>query len=377
MIPRAQMLAELMRFRQGIAVAGSHGKTTTTSLVASLLAAGGLDPTYVIGGRVNELPGRTRGLGAGEYLVAEADESDGSFLLLNPVMAVVTNIDNDHLGAWGGDFERLKDGFVDFVQRLPFYGLVVACADDAVLRALFGRFGRPLLTYGIEWPAEVRAVDLASAGGRSRFTAVFADGLRLPVELNLPGRHNVLNALAALAVAHELGVAPEAMQQALAGFAGIGRRFQRLGSLPLPGGAVELVDDYAHHPRELRATLAAARETWPDRRLVVLFQPHRYSRTRDLLDDFAAELCAADVLLLSEVYPAGERPLPGADGRALSQAVRARGKVDPVFVAELNEAPAVLRDLLRPGDVLLTLGAGSIGAFAAALPARWAEEGGA
>jgi UDP-N-acetylmuramate--alanine ligase len=374
-VPRAEMLAELMRFRQGIAVAGTHGKTTTTSLVASLLAEGGLDPTYVIGGRLNNALGHAQ-LGDGDYLVAEADESDASFLYLQPVISIVTNIDADHLGTYEGDFNRLKDTFLEFLHHLPFYGLAVVCIDDPVVEASIPEIKRPVLTYGVRKPADVRAENIRVEAGRMRFTAHLHDNAdAFEVTMNLPGRHNVLNALAAMAVAHELSVPVSAMQKALAEFAGIGRRFQRYGELKTAAGRVELVDDYGHHPTEIQATLSAAREAWPDRRLVVVFQPHRYTRTRDLFEDFAAVLSEADALCLCEVYAAGEKPIKDADGRSLSKAIRARGKVEPVFVPDVNELHAVLASVLRDGDILLTLGAGNIGAVAAELPGRLQAEG--
>lgn len=363
-VPRAEMLGELMRFRRGIAVAGTHGKTTTTSLTASVLAEAGLDPTFVIGGQLIAAGANAR-LGTGEYLVAEADESDGSFLLLSPVVAIVTNIDADHLENYGGDFERVKKAFADFLHRLPFYGVAVLCADDAEVAALARETPRRVLTYGIDAAADLRATDLRQHGRATEFTLHLPDGGPVvPVTLNLPGRHNVLNALAACAVGWQLGVAPEAMQSALAKFQGVGRRFQLRGELALDHGRALLVDDYGHHPRELAAVFAAAREGWPQRRLVVAFQPHRYSRTRDLLDDFANVLAEADVLVLTEIYPAGEAPIANADGRALARAVRARGKVDPVLVEHPRDLLAALPPLLADGDLLLLLGAGDIGATA-------------
>ncbi len=374
-VPRAEMLAELMRFRHGIAVAGTHGKTTTTSLVASILAEAGLDPTFVIGGRLNSAGANAR-LGAGQYLVAEADESDASFLHLQPLMAVVTNIDADHLGTYGGDFKRLREAFVSFLHNLPFYGLAVMCLDDPVVRDMLGEVSRPVLTYGMASDAAVRAHDIQASGGQIRFRATLPDEAgSLPLVLNLPGRHNVLNALAAVAVAHELDVAPGAIQSALASFEGIGRRFQIHGEHLTAAGSVLFIDDYGHHPREIEATIGAAREGWPERRLVVVFQPHRYSRTRDLFEDFARVLSQPDRLVLCEVYAAGEAPVPEADGRALSRAVRARGKVDPVFVPALDELPEALAGVLRDGDVVLTLGAGDIGTASAALPARLGRQG--
>ncbi|MFM1891179.1 MAG: UDP-N-acetylmuramate--L-alanine ligase [Pseudomonadota bacterium] len=367
-VPRAEMLAEIMRFRYGVAVAGTHGKTTTTSLVASLLIDGGLDPTFVIGGRLNAAGSYAR-LGAGEVLVAEADESDASFLILQPQLAVVTNIDADHMATYGGDFARLRAAFVEFLHHLPFYGLAVLCADDPEVRGLLPEISRPVLTYGIEaQDVDLRAVDVRQDGHSTHFTVQPRDGMAFAVKLNLPGRHNVLNALAAIAVARELGVGIAAIQGALAEFQGIGRRFQVHEGELKGGGRVMLVDDYGHHPRELAATLAAAREGWPARRLVLAFQPHRYSRTRDAFEDFVKVLSTADVLVLTEVYAAGEEPIAGATGRDLSRAVRARGQVDPVFVDAVHELPQVLGGLLRDGDLLLVMGAGDIGAIAARLP---------
>ncbi len=364
-VPRAEMLAELMRFRYGIAVAGTHGKTTTTSLITSVLAEGGLDPTFVIGGRLNSAGSNAR-LGAGKYLVAEADESDASFLYLQPMLAVVTNIDADHLGTYGGDFQRLRETFVEFLHHLPFYGLAVLCADDPQVRAVLPEIRRPLLTYGTTEDCDLRATHILQRGLQTDFQ-VRLPGVTEPltITLNLPGRHSVLNALAAIAVAHELGVASETIQHALERFQGIGRRFHYYGELKTPRGRVTLLDDYGHHPRELQAVLDAIRGGWPGRRLVLAFQPHRYTRTRDLLEDFAQVLSEADVLLLTEVYPAGEKPIARADGRSLCAAVRARGKVEPVFVARVAELPAVLPDILAEGDILLLMGAGDIGAVAA------------
>ena len=368
-VPRAEMLGELMRFRRGIAVAGTHGKTTTTSLTASVLAEAGLDPTFVIGGQLIAAGANAR-LGTGEYLVAEADESDGSFLLLSPVVAIVTNIDADHLENYDGDFERVKKAFADFLHRLPFYGLAVLCVDDPEVAALAHASNRRVLTYAIDAAADVRASELRQDGQATRFMLHLPEGApSVEVRLNLPGRHNVLNALAACAVGWQLGVPPEAMQRALAQFQGVGRRFQLRGDIELDRGRALLVDDYGHHPRELAAVFAAARAGWPDRRLVVAFQPHRYSRTRDLLDDFAKVLAEVDVLVLTDVYPAGESPIANADGRALARAVRARGKVDPVLVDRPRDLAAALPPLLRDGDLLLLLGAGDIGATATELAA--------
>jgi UDP-N-acetylmuramate--alanine ligase len=368
-VPRAEMLAELMRFRYGIGVAGTHGKTTTTSLTASLLAEGGLDPTFVIGGQLNSAASNAQ-LGAGHYLVAEADESDASFLYLQPSMAVVTNIDADHLSTYEGDFERLRQTFIDYLHHLPFYGLAVLCLDDPQVANILAEVTRPVITYGIDSEADIRASEVQQQQLQTHFK-VHRPGHDRPlsVTLNLPGRHNVLNALAAIAVATELGVTDEAIQRALSGFQGIGRRFHVAGEIPFAAGKVLLIDDYAHHPREIAPTLAAVRAGWPERRLVVVFQPHRYSRTHDLFDDFIQVLSGVDVLVLCEVYAAGEAPVSGADGRSLSRGIRARGHVDPVFVERLDMLPDVLDDILHDGDVLLTLGAGDIGAAAAQLAA--------
>ncbi len=366
-VPRAEMLAELMRFHYGIAVAGTHGKTTTTSLVASLLGEAGLDPTFVIGGRLNSIGTHAR-LGGGEYLVAEADESDASFLYLQPMMAVVTNVDADHMATYGGDFNRLRQTFIEFLHHLPFYGLAILCVDDPEVRGLLTDVTRQVLTYGTAADTDLRATGIRQQGLRTHFRVEPAAGQAFDVTLNMPGRHNVLNALAAIAVALELGVSEAAIQQALAGFQGIGRRFQT-SECHLPGGgSVLLVDDYGHHPREVAATLEAVREGWPGRRLLLAFQPHRYSRTQEQFDDFVQILSRADVLVLTEVYPAGESPIPGADGRALSRAIRTRGQVDPVFVDPVADLPEVLAGLLRDGDMVLTLGAGDIGTVAAKLP---------
>jgi UDP-N-acetylmuramate--alanine ligase len=368
-IPRAEMLSELMRFRYGIAIAGTHGKTTTTSLVASLLAEGGLDPTFVIGGLLNSAGSNAR-LGESRYLVAEADESDASFLHLQPMIAVVTNIDADHMATYGGDFARLRAAFLEFLRHLPFYGLAVLCADDPVVAGLVDELGKPVLTYGTRDGADLRAGAITQHGLRTSFTVTRADRAVPPlaVTLNMPGEHNVLNALAAIAVASELGIAEDAIQRGLAGFAGIGRRFQAYGELALPTGRVQVIDDYGHHPREITATLAAARAGWPGRRVVLVFQPHRFSRTHDLFDDFTAVLSACDLLLLAEVYPAGEAPIPGANSRALCRAVRARGRLDPVLVDRLEALGPLLADLLQEGDLLLLMGAGDIGQVAARLP---------
>ncbi len=374
-VPRAEMLAELMRFRVGIAVAGTHGKTTTTSLIASVLAEGGADPTFVIGGRLNSAGTHAR-LGEGRYLVAEADESDASFLHLQPMLAVVTNIDADHMATYGGDFGRLRATFLEFLHHLPFYGLAVLCVDDDTVRGMVPEVTRPVRTYGVAHEADLRAADIRQEGARTAFTVISRDGAApLPVILNLPGRHNVLNALAAVAVAREVGVEDAAIARALEGFAGIGRRFQIYGEYVLPGGRRVLhIDDYGHHPREIAATVEAIRRGWPGRRLVVAFQPHRYSRTRDLFEDFAMVLSEVDLPVLTEVYPAGEAHVPGADGRALARAIRLRGQAEPVFVPELEHLPAVLADVLADGDVLVTLGAGSIGQAAQGLGAALQRE---
>ena len=366
-VPRAEMLAELMRFRYGIAVAGTHGKTTTTSLVAALLAEGGLDPTFIVGGKVLGAGTNAR-LGEGPYLVAEADESDASFLFLTPMLAIVTNIDADHLEAYGGDFARLKDTFVEFIHHLPFYGLAVLCVDDPVVREILPRVGRPVLTYGVETDADLWAEKLEPVGAGTRFTLRTKDSQQgWTVHLALPGRHNVLNALAAAAVARELGVEMGAIQAALSSFAGIGRRCEVHGELDLDGKRCLLVDDYGHHPREIANIVAAVRGAWPDRRLLVVFQPHRYSRTRDLFEDFCRVLADLDALVLCEGYAAGEAPVANADGRALARGVRARGGVNPVFLSDLAELPELLADIAGDGDVVLTLGAGDIGQAAAGL----------
>ena len=370
-VPRAEMLGELMRFRYSIAVAGTHGKTTTTSLVASILAEGGLDPTFVIGGRLKSADSNAR-LGAGRYLVAEADESDASFMHLQPMIAVVTNIDNDHLGTHQGDFARLKASFVDFLHNLPFYGLAVLCTDDEQVRSIVAEVARPIVTYGFAEGADARAVEVRGAGLKTHFSALRVGLPALELTINLPGRHNVLNSLAAAAVATELGVADAAIQRALAGFQGIERRLQQLGEIRWSGGSALVVDDYAHHPTEVSATLESVRQAWPRRRLVLAFQPHRFTRTRDLLDDFGRALSECDVLLVTEVYAAGEAPIAGADGRAICRVVRTRGLIEPVFVERVDELAETLRGVLRDGDVVLTMGAGNIGAVAQDLKARLA-----
>jgi UDP-N-acetylmuramate--alanine ligase len=368
-VRRAEMLGELMRFRQGIAVAGTHGKTTTTSLVASVLAEGGLDPTFVIGGLLKSA-GSNAKLGTSRFLVAEADESDASFLHLQPVIAIVTNIDNDHLATHGGDFEKLKLSFVEFLHNLPFYGLAVLCSDDDVVREILPQVGRPTVRYGLGEDADLRAVSLEREAGTTRFQAIRAGRPPLPVALNLPGLHNVRNALAAIAVATELEVEDAAIQRALAGFQGIGRRLEVVGEVATKAGRITLVDDYGHHPTEIEATIEAARQAWPGRRLVLAFQPHRYTRTHDLIDDFGRALSAADALVVTEVYAAGEEPIANADGRAICRAVRGRGRLEPVFVEDVRELAAALAGVIADRDVVLTMGAGSIGAVAHELPGR-------
>lgn len=364
-VPRALMLAELMRFKNGIAIAGAHGKTTTTSLVASVLAEAGLDPTFVIGGRLNSA-GANAKLGQGDYIVVEADESDASFLNLLPVMAVVTNIDADHMETYGHDFARLQQAFVDFLHRMPFYGRAIVCADDPAARAILPALARPVTTYGLGEDVQVRAVDVQAQDGQMRFTVLRQNGRNYPplqVTLSLPGVHNVLNALAAVAVAMELEVPDAALLRALEGFKGVGRRFQRYGDLPCraQAGQFTLIDDYGHHPVEMQATLAAARGAFPGRRLVLAFQPHRFTRTRDCFEDFVQVLGQADAVLLTEVYAAGEDPIQAADGRALARALRVAGKVEPVFVAQVGDMAQTIVDNARPNDVVLCMGAGSIG----------------
>jgi UDP-N-acetylmuramate--alanine ligase len=369
-VPRALMLAELMRLKQGIAIAGTHGKTTTTSLVASVLAAAGLDPTFVIGGRLNSAGTNAR-LGQGDYIVVEADESDASFLNLLPVMAVVTNIDADHMETYGHDFNNLKKAFVDFLHRMPFYGTAILCTDDAAVRDIVNDVTCPITSYGFNEEAQVRAINVRAVGAQMHFTVQRRNGVVLPdldVVLNLPGLHNVLNALSAIAVAVELNIEDAAVQKALAEFHGVGRRFQRYGDLPLPskegmpGGTVTVIDDYGHHPVEMAATLAAARGAFPGRRLVLAFQPHRYSRTRDCFEDFVKVIALSDSVLLGEVYAAGEAPIVAADGRALARALRIAGKVEPIFVDDILDMPQAAIDNARDGDVLVCMGAGSIGA---------------
>jgi len=369
-VPRAMMLAELMRLKQGIAVAGTHGKTTTTSLVASVLAEAGMDPTFVIGGRL-EAAGSHAKLGSGEFIVVEADESDASFLYLAPVLAVVTNIDADHMETYGHYFGRLRQAFLDFVQRLPFYGTAVLCVDDPNVREILPAVTKPVTTYGLAAGAQVRAVDVRPEGECMRFRVVrsgAAAGPELDVSLNLAGVHNVQNALAAIAVGMEVGASDTAIVKALAEFKGVGRRFQRYGDVALAGGGrYTLIDDYGHHPVEMAATLAAVRGAFPGRRLVLVFQPHRYTRTRDCFEDFVRVLSTTDALVLTEVYPAGEAPIVAADGRALTRAVRVQGKVEPVFVEAIGEVAATVANIVRDGDVVVTMGAGSIGGLPAQL----------
>ena len=367
-VPRALMLAELMRLKRGIAIAGAHGKTTTTSLVASVLAEAGLDPTFVIGGRLNSAGTNAR-LGQGDYIVVEADESDASFLNLLPVMAVVTNIDADHMETYGHDFGRLKKAFVEFLHRMPFYGTAILCIDSPAVRDILEQIARPVTSYGFDPEAQVRAIDVRAAAGQMRFTVQRRNGVSLPdmeVVLNLAGEHNVLNALAAIAVAVELGIDDDAVLRALASFKGVGRRFQRYGELPAQGGGhFTVIDDYGHHPVEMAATLAAARGAFPGQRLVLAFQPHRYSRTRDCFEDFIQVIGSADGVLLTEVYAAGEAPVVAADGRALARALRLAGRVEPLFVANVADLPQAIAENARAGDVVLCMGAGSIGAVAA------------
>lgn len=364
-VPRAVMLAELMRMKQGIAIAGTHGKTTTTSLVASVLAEAGLDPTFVIGGRLNSAGANAR-LGSGDYIVVEADESDASFLNLLPVMAVVTNIDADHMETYGHDFGRLKAAFVEFLHRMPFYGTAILCTDDPAVRDIVPAMSCPITSYGFQDDAQVRAVDVRAVGEQMHFTVQRRNGVTLPdlpVVLNLPGRHNVLNALSAIAVAAELDVPDSAVQKALAEFKGVGRRFQRYGDVPVPGGgSFMLIEDYGHHPVEMAATLEAARGAFPDRRLVLAFQPHRYTRTRDCFEDFVKVISQFDAVLLADVYAAGEEPIVAADSRALARALRVTGKVEPLFVGDIAQMQQAILDNARAGDVVLCMGAGSIGA---------------
>lgn len=363
-VRRAEMLAELMRYRHGIAVAGTHGKTTTTSLIASILAEDGLDPTFVVGGLLNNFGVNAR-LGESRYLVAEADESDASFLHLLPMLSVVTNIDADHMTTYEGDFERLKKTFIDFIHNLPFYGLAVLCADDPVIAEIQTKISRPTVTYGFDEAADYRAENIQQSCMKSTFTVSRPDGHKdLSVEIGMPGLHNVLNATAAVAVATDEGVSDEAIVRGLAKFKGVGRRFEVNGEISVDGGNALLIDDYGHHPTEVEATIKAVRSSWPDRRLVMIYQPHRYTRTKDLYDDFVNVLSTVDCLVLLDVYAAGEAPIPGADGRSLSGSIRQRGQIDPMFVDTPEEVPALLKGVLRPGDIVVTQGAGNVGALA-------------
>ncbi len=364
LLARAEMLAELMRYRHSIAIAGTHGKTTTTSLLASVLAASGADPTFIIGGLLNSAGTNAR-LGESRYLVAEADESDASFMHLQPMVAVVTNIEADHMGTYGGDFEKVKETFINFLHNLPFYGLAVLCIDDPSVREIMPLVSRPKLTYGFSEEADFRIENLSQRGGETRFEVYHREtGNRLPITLNMPGRHNALNATAALAVAVDEGLDLAAIKQGIENFAGVGRRFDVQGVFPLGDGEIMLVDDYGHHPTEVAATILALREGWPDRRLVMLFQPHRYSRTSDLYDDFVDVLCEVDVLLLLEVYAAGEKKIAGADSRSLGRSIRLRGKVDPIFVQDEADVLEILEGIVADGDIVVTQGAGSVGALA-------------
>lgn len=379
-VPRAVMLGELMRLRKGIAIAGTHGKTTTTSLVASVLAQGGLDPTFVIGGRLTSA-GANAKLGTGEFIVAEADESDASFLNLSPVIEVITNIDADHMETYNHDFARLKQAFVEFTQRLPFYGVAVLCLDDPHVREIMPMISKPIRTYGFHEDAQVRAIEARAENGKMVFTVLQEGFAPLAVTLNQPGMHNVQNACAAVAIARELGVAEDAIQKALSEFTGVGRRFTRYGEVPVTGadgqaaGSFTLVDDYGHHPVETAATIAAARCTYPGRRLVLAFQPHRYTRTRDLFEDFVKVLSSVDVLVLADVYAAGESPIVAADGKSLAHAIRVAGKVEPIFVEQMDEMPETIRRIVKDGDVVMTMGAGSISGVPAKLVDQSSEQG--
>lgn len=374
-VPRAEMLGELMRFRYGIAIAGTHGKTTTTSLVTSILAEEGIDPTFVIGGRLNSAGSNAR-LGTGRYLVAEADESDASFLYLKPMISVVTNIDADHMGTYDNDFSKLRQAFVEFIHRLPFYGLAVLCLDDPVVKETIPTISRPFVTYGFTADADFRASEITYQGTQTHFVVERPNDLApLKITLNLPGRHNVLNSLAAIAIATELKISDQAIQRALLNFAGIGRRFQIYGDFALTkGGYVTLIDDYGHHPREIAVTLQAARQSWPERRLVMVFQPHRYTRTHDLFNDFRDVLTQSDALVLLDVYSAGETYIQGADGISLANAIREHSQMQPMFIDQQDKLANVLQDVLRDGDVLLMQGAGNIGALASHLASTQLRE---
>ena len=374
-VPRAEMLAELMRYRHGIAVAGTHGKTTTTSLIASIFGEAGLDPTFVIGGLLNSA-GSNAQLGASRFLIAEADESDASFLHLQPMVAVVTNIEPDHMETYGGDFAVLRRTYVEFLHNLPFYGLAVLCADDPVVEAMAQDITRPVVTYGFSPKADYQIVDLQRLGLATRFVVRRpGDASHLSVELNMPGKHNVLNATAAIAVACDEGLDDDAIQRGLAGFRGVGRRFTQLGEMSFPGGVAQLVDDYGHHPTEVRATLDSSQQAWPDQRVVMVYQPHRYSRTRDLYEDFVSILSKCDQLILLEVYSAGETPIAGADSRSLARSIRQRGLVDPIFAGSIEDVPEILKGIVRDGDVVVTQGAGNIGRLAKILQGELPDEG--
>ncbi|WP_068544864.1 UDP-N-acetylmuramate--L-alanine ligase [Thalassotalea crassostreae] len=362
-VRRAEMLAELMRFRHGIAIAGTHGKTTTTSLIASILAEGELDPTFVIGGLLNSAGTNAR-LGKSRYLVAEADESDASFLHLQPMVSVITNIDADHMETYDGDFEKLKDTYIDFLHNLPFYGLAVVCTDNGVVEELLPRIGRQVITYGFNKDADVRAVEYKQQSGVSTFTVQRKDKADLAISLNLPGEHNVLNSLAAIAVATDEGVSDEAIVASLGKFEGIGRRFESLAKLTTEQGEIDVIDDYGHHPSEVAATIKAMRNGWPDRRLVMMFQPHRFSRTRDLFEDFVEVLSEVDSLVLLDVYAAGEEHISNADSKALARSIRSRGSVEPIYVSSTEQLPTIMNSILKDGDMLITQGAGNIGAIA-------------
>ncbi len=367
-IPRAEMLAELMRFRFGIAVAGTHGKTTTTSLTASLLAEGGLDPTFVIGGRLNSA-GTNAQLGAGNYLVAEADESDASLLYLQPMIAIVTNIDHDHMETYENSYSRLKETFVEFLHHLPFYGLAVLCLDDNGVKEILPSLSKPMVTYGVHEDADFRAINIRQKGMYTHFTVLRrGDYTPLEVTLNMPGWHNMLNALAAIAVATKLAVDDAAIQRSLNAFKGVGRRFQIQGDFPVHSGIVTFVDDYGHHPREVAATLEALKQAYPSRRSIIIFQPHRYTRTRDLFEDFVQVLAGVNVLILMDIYAAGESVITGADGRSLCRAIRLRGQVDPIFVEHWEKLPKLLASIVHENDVILTMGAGNVGQIATQLP---------
>lgn len=369
-VRRAEMLGELMRYRHGIAVAGTHGKTTTTSLLASIFASAQRDPTFVIGGLLNSAGSHAQ-LGQSRYLIAEADESDASFLHLQPMVAIVTNIDADHMDTYEGDFGRLKHTFIEFLHNLPFYGLAVVCGDDEVVQEIIPALSRPVVTYGLSDDNDVQAIDIRQEGMQSRFKVNLPDRDEpLDIFLNMPGVHNVLNALAAIAVAIDEGIDDNAIQSGLSEFLGVGRRFQVYDDIAIGDGSAMLVDDYGHHPREVAATIAAVRKGWPDRRLVMVYQPHRYSRTRDLFEDFVDVLSTVDVLVLLEVYSAGESPIKGADGRQLSRSIRNRGQVDPIFVEGVDAVPEVIRDLVEPGDIVITQGAGNVGSLAKELAKR-------